>query len=62
MYEATETNSGSQFVRIPADAPWIASFSQQADPTRQIHGCGGRTVDQITKGKEVPTWIRLHND
>lgn len=34
MYEATQTNLGSQFIRIPADASWIDSLSQQADPAR----------------------------
>ena len=61
MYEATQTDIDSQFVRIPADASWADSLSQQADPARQIHRCGGRAVNQIAKGKEVPTWIRLPN-
>ena len=55
MYEATQTAIGSQLVRIPADAPWLNSLPQQADPARQIHGCGGRAANKITKGKEVPT-------
>ena len=55
MYEATQTDIGSQLVRIPTDASWIDPLSQQADPARQIHGCGGRAANQITKGKEVPT-------
>ena len=59
MYEATQTDIDSQFVRIPADASWADSLSQQADPARQIHRCGGRAVNQITKGKEVPTCIVL---
>lgn len=59
MYEATQTDIGSQLVRIPADDLWDDSLSQQADPARQIHGRGGRTADQITKSKEVSTWIRL---
>ena len=37
MCEATKTNPSSQFVRIPADAPWLGPLSKQADPTRQIH-------------------------
>ena len=55
MYEASQTDIDSQFVRISADASWADSLSQQADPARQIHRCGGRAVNQITKGKEVPT-------
>ena len=59
MHEATQTGIGSQLVRIPADASWADSLSQQADTARQIHRCDGRAANQITKGKEVPTWIRL---
>ena len=59
MYEATQTDIGSQLVRIQTDASWLNPLPQQADPARQIHGCGGRAANQITKGKEVPTWIRL---
>jgi len=44
MYEATQTAIGSQLVRIPADAPWLNSLPQQADPARQIHRCRGRTT------------------
>ena len=62
MYEATQTDIGSQPVRIPADASWIDSLPQQIDPARQIHRCCGRAANQITKGKEVPTWIRSPND
>ena len=58
MYETAKTDIDSQFVRIPADASWADSLSQQADPARQIHGCGGRVTNQIAKGKEVSTWIR----
>ena len=61
MYGASQTDIDSQFVRIPADASWADSLSQQADPARQIHGCGERAANQITKGKEVPKWIRLPN-
>ena len=61
MYEASQTDIDSQFVRIPTDASWADSLSQQADPARQIHRCGGRAANQITKGKEVPIWIRLPN-
>ena len=59
MYETAKTDIDSQFVRIPADASWADSLSQQADTARQIHRCDGRAANQITKGKEVPTWIRL---
>ena len=62
MYEANQTDIGSQCVRVQADASWLTSFSQQADSTRPIHGRSGRTADQITKGKAVPTWIRLQSD
>ena len=55
MYEATETDPSSQFIRIPAATSRIDLFPQQADPARQIHGCGGRAANKITKGKEVPT-------
>ena len=58
MYEATQTDIGSQRVRIQADAPWIDPLPQQIDPAREVHRRGGRAVNQITKGKEVPTWIR----
>ena len=61
MYEATQTDIGSQLVRIQTDASWLNPLPQQADSARQIHGSGGRTADQITKGKEEPTWIRLPN-
>ena len=59
MYEAIETDPSSQFVRIPAATSRIDLLPQQTNPTRQIHGCGGRVVNQITKVKEVPPWIRL---
>ena len=59
MYEATQTDFSPQLVRIPAATSWLDPLSQQADPARQIHGWSGRAVNQITKGKEVPTWIRL---
>lgn len=39
MYEATQTDIGSQPVRIPADASWIDLLPQQIDPARQIHRC-----------------------
>ena len=58
MYEATQMDIGSQLVKIPTATSWLDPFPQQADPARQIHGCGGRAANQITKGKEVPTWIR----
>ena len=61
MYEASQTDIDSQFVRIPADASRFDPLPQQADPARQIHGCGERAANQITKGKEVPTWIRLQS-
>ena len=41
MYEATQTDIGSQLVRIPAVNLRIDSLPQQADPARQIHRCGG---------------------
>ena len=41
MYEATQTDIGSQPVRIPTDALWIDLLPQQADPARQIYRCGG---------------------
>ena len=59
MYEAIQTDFSPQLVRIPAATSWLDPFPQQADPTRQIPGCYRRTANQITKGKEVPTWIRL---
>ena len=62
MYEATQTDIDSQFVRIPADASWADSLSQQTDPARQIHGCGGRIADYTTESKEMQTWIRLLGD
>lgn len=57
MYEATQTDIGSQLVRIQANASWFDPLPQQIDPAREIHGCSGRAADQITKGKEVPSWI-----
>ena len=59
MYEASQTDIDSQFVRIPADASWADSLSEQIDPAREVHRRCGRATNQITKGKEVPTWIRL---
>lgn len=58
MYETTKTHLGTQFIRIPYTTLWIDRFPQQVDSARQIHGCGRRAVNQITKGKEMPTWIR----
>ena len=58
MYEATQTAIGSQLVRIPADASWIDSLPQQIDPAREVHRRCGRAINQITKGKEVPPWIK----
>ena len=58
MYEATQTDIGSQLVRIQANASWFDPLPHQVNSARQIHGCGGRAANQITKGKEVPTWIR----
>ena len=34
MYEATQTNLGSQFIRIPDDASWFDPLPQQTDPAR----------------------------
>ena len=62
MHEATQTDIDLQLVRIPTDASWLDPLSQQADPARQIHGCGGRIADQTTESKEVQTWIRLLGD
>ena len=59
MYEATQTDIGSQFVRIPTDDSWIDLLSQQTDSTRQIPGCNRRTTDQTAKSKEVSTWMTL---
>ena len=53
MYEAAQTDIGSQFVRIPAVTLRLDSFPQQADSTRQVHRCCGRVANQITEGKEV---------
>ena len=39
MYEAPQTDIGSQLVRISANALWIDSFSQQVDSAKQIHRC-----------------------
>ena len=39
MYEATQTDFSSQYVRIPADASWIDLLPQQTDPAKQIPGC-----------------------
>ena len=61
MYEANQTDIGSQRVRIQANASWIDPLPQQIDPAREVHRRCGRAVNQITKGKEVPTWIRLPN-
>ena len=58
MYEATQTDIGSQRVRIQANASWIDPLPQQIDPAREVHRRCGRATNQITKGKEVPTWIR----
>ena len=61
MYEATQTDIGSQLVRIQTDASWLNPLPQQADSARQIPGCYRRTAYQTTEGKEVPTWIRLQS-
>ena len=61
MNETTQKNCYPFFSRVQADDRWSAAISQQADPTRKIHGRCGRTADQIAKGKEVPTWIRLQS-
>jgi len=58
MHEATQKDIGSQLVRIPTDASWFDPLPQQVNSARQIPGCYRRTANQITKGKEVPTWIR----
>ena len=39
MYEATQTDIGSQLVRIPADASWFDPLPQQADPAKKIPQC-----------------------
>lgn len=36
MYEATQTDIGSQLVRIQTDASWLNPLPQQADSARQI--------------------------
>ena len=59
MNETTQKNRCPFFSRVQADDRWSAPIPKQTDPARQIHGCGGRAVNQITKGKEVSTWIRL---
>ena len=59
MNETTQKNSYSFFSRVSTSVSRFAPFPQQIDPAREIHGCGGRAADQITKGKEVQTWIRL---
>ena len=59
MNETTQENSYSVFSRVSASVLRFAPFPQQIDPAREVHGCSGRVADQITKGKEVQTWIRL---
>ncbi len=59
MYETTQTDIGSQHVRIPTDASWLDPLPQQVDSARQVPGCRRRTTDQTTESQEVPTWIRL---
>ena len=59
MNETTQENSYSVFSRVSASVLRFAPFPQQIDPAREVHRRCGRTADQITKGKEVPTWIRL---
>ena len=39
MYEATETDTCSQLVRIPTATSRVNPFPEQADPSRQIYRC-----------------------
>ena len=57
MYEATQTNLTSQFIRIPADASWIDSLPQQADPSRQISGSHQRAFGEDPANQKTPPWI-----
>lgn len=61
MNETTQKNRCPFFRGVSIDLYGFAPFPQQADPAREVHRRGGRTIDQITKGKEVPTWIRLQS-
>ena len=61
MNETTQKNSCPFFSRVSIGFCGSTPVSQQADPAREVHRRGGRTIDQITKGKEVPTWIRLQS-
>ena len=59
MNETTQKNRYSFFSRVSTSVSRFAPFPQQIDPAREVHRRCGRATNQITKGKEVQTWIRL---
>ena len=58
MNETTQKNSYSFFSRVSTSVSWFVPFPQQIDPAREVHRRCGRAINQITKGKEVPPWIK----
>lgn len=57
MYETTQTDIGSQFVRIPAVNLRIDSFSQQADPAKKIPRCHRWIHNQTATYKTMQTEV-----
>ena len=59
MYEATETNPGSQSIRTPANALRLTSISKQADSSRQIPRCHRRTASQTPPSYTASLYIHM---